>query len=132
MEKNWKDENVDLALLAKYIGDFLKKEDFEAIKGEMADGYQILAQDSPYFKLNGYVNVTITGNPNDFTVRLELCNVRKKHFGPILFSTMFVGGYFLKKKLKSEEDWMKFERNFWKHLDNVISYLSGMRKNFER
>jgi len=128
--KNWKNKNINLALLVKHLGDFFIKEDFEAIKGEIPNGYQIFAHDSSYYKLNGYVNVTIIGKPSDFTVKLEFCREGKGHFfGPILLSTMFIGGYFLKRKLKSEEDWMKLEKKFWKYLDNIILHLNNSADN---
>lgn len=126
MKKRWTNKNVDLASLTTYIGNFFKERDFEAIKGEKPTGYHIFAENSPYFKLDGYVSVTIEGKPDDFTVKLELCKEGKKRaLTPILLTTMFLGGYFLSKRLRSEEDWMKLEKEFWKHLDNIVPYLNN-------
>jgi len=125
MQKKWTDKNVDLVLLATHIGNFFKKGDFEAIKGEIPNGYQIFAENSPYFRLDGYVSVTIEGKPDDFTIKLELCREGKRSLTPLLLTTMFVGGYFLSKKLRSDEDWMRLEKEFWRHLDNFLLYLSN-------
>jgi hypothetical protein len=123
MEKRWTNKNVDLTLLTTRIGDFFKERDFEAMKGKTATGYQILAEDSPIFRLGGFVSVTIEGKPDDFTVKLELCQKEKKRsFAPILLTTMFLGGYFLKSRLRSEEDWMKLEKEFWRYLGNLMLY----------
>ena len=126
MQKRWTNRNIDLALFATRIGEFFKEKDFEAIKGESSGGYQIFAENSPYFRLEGYVSLAIEGGPNDFSVTLELCKRQKKRsFAPILLTTMFLGGYFLSKRLRAEEDWMKFKKEFWTHLDNVVMSLGN-------
>jgi hypothetical protein len=123
MEKKWTNKNVDLALLTARIGNFFKERDFEIIRGETAEGYNVFAEDSPSFRLEGYVSVTIEGKPEDFMVKLELCQKEKKgSFTPILLTTMFLSGYFLKKKLRSEEDWMRLEKEFWTYLDKLMLY----------
>lgn len=125
MQKRWANKNIDLVLLTTYIGNFFKERDFEAIKGETPNGYQILAENSPYFRLDGYVSVAIEGKPDDFTIKLELCREGKRSLAPLLLTTMFVGGYFLSKKLRSDEHWMRLEKEFWRHLDNFLLYLSN-------
>jgi hypothetical protein len=123
MEKRWTNKNIDLTLLTDRIGDFFKERDFEAMKGETATGYQILAEDSPRFRVGGCVSVTIEGKSDDFTVKLELFKKEKKRsLTPILATTLFLGGYFLKSKLRSEEDWMKLEKEFWRYLSNLMLY----------
>jgi len=121
MQRNWTNKNVDLALLTARIGDFFKKKDFEAIKGETPTGYQILAEDSPYFKIQGYVSVTIEGKPEDFIVKLDHCVKRKRHsrFSPFL-EYMLVGGYFISRRLKSQEALIKLKGEFWKHVENAV------------
>lgn len=126
MQRSWTKKNVDLALLTAHIGDFFKEKDFEAIKGEIPTGYQILAEDSPYFRIQGYVNVTIEGKPEDFTVKLDHCGKKGKHswFSPFLLG-MFGGGYLLLQQLKSKEAWTKLEKQFWKHVENVVLQLTN-------
>jgi hypothetical protein len=121
MDKRWTGKNVDLASLTTRIGEFFKERDFDAIKGETPTGHQIYAEKSPHFKLIGYVSVSIEGKPDDFTVKLELINEGKKRSAmPVLMSTMLFGGYFLTRSLRSEEDWMKLEKEFWKHVDSIM------------
>lgn len=78
MHRNWQEKNVDLELLTSRIGDFFKVKDFEAVKGEIPTGYQIFAQNSPYFKISGYLSVTVEGKPDDFTVDFKLWTDKKK------------------------------------------------------
>jgi hypothetical protein len=121
MEKRWTGKNVDLALLTTGIGDFLKEKQFEAIKGETASGYHIFAQGSLDYRLGGYVTVTIEGKPDDFTVKLEFSKENEKRsLSTMWLTTMFLSGYFLKAKLRAEEDWTKFKKDFWTCLDNLV------------
>lgn len=126
MQRNWTKKNVDLALLTTRIGDFFKEKDFEAIKGEIPTGYQILAEDSPYFKIQGYVSVTIEGKPEDFTVKLDHCGNKKRHFRfSIFLLSMLGGGYFISQRLKAEEAWIKLEREFWRHVENAVLHSTN-------
>lgn len=131
MQKNWTEKNIDLALLATRIGEFFKEWDFEAVKGEIPTGYLIVAQESPYFKIDGYVSMAIEGNPNDFVVKFDLCKKSGRQFVKwgILLETMFLGGYLLLRNLKSEEDWLRLEKEFWRYVDNVLPSLDNSAKS---
>lgn len=127
MQRNWKEKNVDLALLTNRLGDFFKVKDFEAVQGEIPTGYQIFAEHSPYFKMSGYVGVTVEGKPDDFTVDFKLCPDKKKPDFPhsILLESMLIGGYFLSRRLKSEETLLNLEKDFWRHVENAVLQLSN-------
>lgn len=131
MHKNWKEKNVNLALLITRIGDFFKAKDFEAVKGEIPTGYQILAESPPYFKRSEYVSVTVEGKPDDFTVKLELCADKKRRTFPhsIILESMIFGGYFISRRLKSEEVWLRLEKEFWRHVENAVLQLSNSARN---
>jgi len=130
MQRSWKRRNVDLALLTTRIGDFFKERDFEAVKGQTPTGYQILAEGSPYFRLQGYVGVTIEGRPEDFAIKLDLCTKRNKRFRlPPSLLSMFGGGYFLLQAMKSDEAWMKLEKEFWQHMENAVLHLTNTAEN---
>lgn len=129
MQKRWKGRSVNLALLTTRIGDFFKAKDFEAIKGKTSAGYQILAEDSPHFKIGGYVNVTVEGTSDDLVVKFDLCKGGKGRSSTSFFlETMLFGGYFLLRKLKSEEAELKLEKEFWRHVENVVLQLSNSAK----
>ena len=126
MQRNWMRKNVDLALLTARIGDFFKEKNFEAIKGEIPTGYQILAEDSPHFKIRGYVRVTIEGKPQDFTVKIDRGgNKKRRSWFPPFLLRMFGGGYRLLQEVKSEEAWTKLGKQFWRHVENVVLQLTN-------
>ena len=130
MQKRWSNKNVDLELLTGCIGDFFKEKEFDAVKGESSNGYQILAENSPRFELNGYLSVTVKGDPNDFVVALDFYGEKKRKglmVGPLTMA-LFGGGIFLSRRLKSEENWIKFEREFWDYVDNALMRLADSAK----
>jgi hypothetical protein len=130
MQRRWEGKSVNSELLTTRIGDLFKVKDFEAIKGKTSTGYQILAENSPYFKIDGYARVTVEGTPDDFGVSFDLCTDRKKPaFLPsVLLEAMFFGGYFIKRRTESAEDWLKLEREFWRHVENVVLQLTNSAK----
>lgn len=127
MQRRWSNRNVDLELFTAYIGNFFKEREFDAVKEESSNGYQILAKNSPLFELDGYVNVTVEGHPNDFVVALDFSGEkRKKSFlvGPLTMA-IFGGGGFLLKRLRSEESWIKLKKEFWSYVENVLLRLAN-------
>jgi len=132
MRRNWIGKNVNLALLTARIGDFFKERDFEAVKGETLNGYQILAENSRYFKLEGCVSLSIEGKPEDFVIDFGLCNPPKKHDFRLADSVMrmFTGGYFFLRRLKADEAWFKLEKDLWQYVDKVVLQLTGSSKDF--
>lgn len=129
MQGSWKGKNVDLPSLATRICNFFQERDFEIVKGKTSKGYQILAGDSPYFRLQGYVDVTVEGKPEDFNVKFSLCGREQKRFRVSSFlSSMFGGGYLALQELRSNEAWIKLKKEFWKYLDDVLLYPNGSAK----
>jgi hypothetical protein len=128
MRRRLTDQNLNLASFTDILGEFFVKKDFEVIKGETEKGFKIIAYDSPNFKLDGSADVTIEGEKNDFTVSLDFCKESDKHDSPvrsIFLTTMLGGGYFLLKRLKSEETFLKLEKEFWAYVENVLYSAKG-------
>jgi len=130
MQRNWVGKNIDLSLLTTQMGEFFRVNNFEAVKGEIPSGYQIFAGGSPRFKISGCVSVTIEGTSDDFTVNFELSTDKKKHEHPhsMVLEQMVFGGYFILRKLKSEEAWLKLEKEFWRYLENTVLRLGDSAK----
>jgi hypothetical protein len=127
MKRSWDGKNVDLSLLTTYIGEFFKAKDFEAVKGEIPTGFQIFASGSPLFRMQGYICVTIEGNPNNFTVTIERSTEKKKGDTPrfMFIEQMLFGGYLTLRKLKSDEAWLKLEKELWKYVENSVLKLTN-------
>jgi len=121
VRKCWSDKNVNLELLTRCIGDFFKENEFNAIKEESESGYQILAEDSPRFEMEGCVSVAVEGHPNDFFVDLDLCveKGRRLLLGPLTMS-LFGGGIYYLRRIKTKENWIRLEKEFWKYVDNAL------------
>jgi hypothetical protein len=125
LRRDWTGRNVNLKKLIDRLSDFLKEKDFEAVRGEKENGFQFFAQNSSFYKFNGYFTITIEGKPEEFFVELELSDKAKKaHLYPVMSTTLLGGGYFLLRSLKAREEWSRFERDFWEYTDRVIDYLS--------
>lgn len=129
MQTRWEGRNVNLELLAERIGEFFRERRFEAIRGKASTGFEILAENSHLFEMQGYVDVIIQGKPDDFAVTFELCGKKKRPFdsSPFLWR-MFGGGYFILKDLKSEEAWLKLQQEFKPYLENAVLQLVNTAK----
>jgi len=121
--------NVDLNLLTVRLGDFFKERDFEVIGEKTPTNYQILAKNSSSFRLLGFVNVTIEGKPDDFVIKLELLEKKKRfsRYGSLLLN-MFGGGYFLLREVESDEAWRKLEKEFWQYVETLVLHLTNTAK----
>jgi hypothetical protein len=130
MERRFTNEGINLASFTDALVDFFVAKNFEVILGETEKGFQILAYDSPQVKLNGHVSVRIEGEKNDFKVDFKLSNDSNKRswFPSYFLTTMLGGGYFLVKKFKSDEAFLKLEKEFWIYLYSIISDLKYSAK----
>jgi len=126
MQRSWTNKNVNLETLIDTIGEFFKAKDFEAVKMQTEDRYKILAWDSTYYKFTGTVTLTLEGKPDNFIISLELSREKKRSLpSSIILTTMFGGGYFLMKQLKSDEEWIRFKRDLWAYIDAAIMNLTN-------
>jgi len=129
MQRSWSKKNVDLKLLAEEIGEFFKDNDFEVVVNETKSGYQLLAKGSPNYEINGQISVAVDGKPEEFSIKLELERKQTKLHG-ILLPTLFGGGYLLRQQFNADEAWIEFRRDFWQHVDRIVTYLIGSASIF--
>ncbi len=125
MQNTWTGQNVDLTKLAEHISDVFKANDFEFARVETEIGYEITADDSSKYKIKGCLKANITGKPDNFAVSLKLCAEERRLTFPVILTTMFGGGYFLLKDLKSDEAWIKFEKIFWQNVNRIVAELQN-------
>jgi len=130
MERKWDMKNVDLELLTVKLGGFFKERKFEVIGEKTPTNYQITAGKSPSFKLLGVANVIIEGKPDDFSVKLELQERRRRYsgYGSFLLS-LFGGGILLRQEAESDEAWMRLEKEFWQYVENLVLNLANTAKS---
>ncbi len=121
MQKSF-ERKTNLETLTKQIVQFFdvrKFEDITAVQND--DCYQIIAGNSRTYKLRSDLKVDIHKEKDGFTVSLEPLKETKRFNFPMTLATMFGGGYFLLKDLKSNEAWVKIEREFWNQIHSVIA-----------
>lgn len=126
MDRCWIDKNIDLTLLATGIHAFLENYFKDVRKEDVGNGFKIFAERSPFFNSNEYIDVLIEGHPNNFTIKLNFCRKKKSGFivAPLLLS-IFGGGYLFLKRLKSQENWIHFENEFWRFIENCLLRLAN-------
>jgi hypothetical protein len=125
VQKRWMDKNINLEMLIDAICGFFKDRNFEVTKFSTESGYKILAKDSTHYEFAWTITLTLEGEPGNFTINLELSDGKKRPFpSSIAFTTMFGGGYFLVKQLKSDERWIEIRRDLWAYIDATITNLT--------
>jgi hypothetical protein len=121
MQKSF-ERKTNLETLTKQIIRFFDVEKFEDITALQNDnGYQVIAGNSRKYKLRSDLKVDIRKENDGFTISLNPLKETKRFSFPMTLATMFGGGYFLLKDLKSDEAWVKIEREFWNQVHGVVA-----------
>ncbi|MGB9778854.1 MAG: hypothetical protein ACPLW8_05565 [Candidatus Bathyarchaeales archaeon] len=127
MYKSWTNQNVDLSTLTEKLANFLENEEFDITVYKEEKGYSITANNSPKYQIEGYITIQVNGEPNNFSIRMEGSSEGASSLRlPPLLMTMFGGGYFLLKKLKSNEKYIEFTRNFWQNVNKILLQLKNV------
>lgn len=112
METEWKDMHVNLSKLSVSVQEFFTKKGF-AVDASKSDGkFQILVKPKTQHKILERVQVSITGNSDDFSVKLSATSRSRGFmiFGAL--TALLGGGFFASKGLRSDETVEKFEKDF--------------------
>lgn len=124
MQKIWTNQNINIQTLTKKITEYLEKEEFELTVYKEWEGYSIIAVNSPKHEIEGGITIQILGEPNNFLIKIEENKKEKDGYGiPPLLATMFGGGYFLLKRLKSQEKYIEFAREFWRNINKILNEI---------
>jgi len=103
------------------ITKYLEGEDFDVTVYREERGYTIIANNSSKYEIEGDITIQIQGEPNQFSIKIE--EKREQSWGdriPPLLTTMFGGGYFLLKRLKSNERFIEFTKKFWQNINKIL------------
>ncbi|MDH5448224.1 MAG: hypothetical protein OEX01_04385 [Candidatus Bathyarchaeota archaeon] len=123
MEDRWQNKNIQLPILSDYIGQFFKQSGFSVSLNGFNGDYRITAQPKSDHSIAEDVHVSLSGNPNDFTVKF-IAGSRSRMLvrsGTIL--QLFGGGFLSLKGIKSQEALEKLERKFWIYVTEKVSQL---------
>lgn len=123
MQGRWVGKNLDLALLGKRIENFFEAKGFKITKERTASEYEVSAKIQQGVSMLGPVIVRILGDSNDFSI--EFLTSERSHsvvkFGFV--TSMFGGGSFIRRGLKSQEAEEKLEKDFWIYIEDAIAQL---------
>ena len=133
MQRYYSNTNVDLSLLIKRIEGFFEENGFETVTNKTENGYQLLAYDSPYYAVNGTVEMIVIGTPQEFSISFELQRKSKSKIFSLQYQLMalFGGGYAVIQEFKADEAWIDLKRDFWQETDRAVTSLTGSASNSE-
>ncbi len=120
MQKSWTNQNINIHTLMERIIKYLEKEDFDLTVYQEEKGYTIIAENSKKYDLEGGISIQIEGEPNEFTIKMKESRREVAYRFPLLLSTMLGGGYLLLKRLKSNEKYIEFTRDFWQNVNKIL------------
>jgi hypothetical protein len=121
MQKSF-ERRANLEKLAKQIIRFFDVKKFEDITAfQNENDYEIIAGNSRTYRLRSDLKVDIHKEKDGFTISLNPLKETKRFSFPMTLATMFGGGYFLLKDLKSDEAWVKIEREFWNQVHSAVA-----------
>jgi len=127
MQKYWSHKNVDLEKLTQKIEEFFKDNLFDIKTKKTENIYRLTAKNSANYILDGQIELIMTGQPEDFTINVELQRTRSTLSKiPIIGTTLLGGGYFLFRNAKYyEEEWNQFKKDIWDYLEKTVNKLAG-------
>lgn len=126
MQRVWTNRNVDLKVFNEKIRQFFEKNEFEVETEESEDTYHLLASGSSEYSIDGQVSVTLKGNPQDFSLTLELqrkSNARKYSM-PITLAAALGFGLLLRDEFKTDEEFLNLKKDLWAFADRTAINLT--------
>jgi hypothetical protein len=117
-------KNVDLEGLTKQVEDFYKGKGFEVVVERSKDAFKVVAALRVGERVRSSY-VSITGNPNDFTV--EFVGSQIGRFSQFLMPliTMVGGGVLVLDRLRNQEFFEKLEAEFWVSVEHAVDQASA-------
>ena len=128
MQRVWTNRNVDLKLFWEKMREFFEENDFETTVDQSEDTCHLVAEGSTEYRINGQVTVTLTGNPQDFSIVLELERKNRKYPIPMTLAASFGFGLLLRDEFKSDEAFLDLRRDLWAFADRTAINLTGSAK----
>jgi hypothetical protein len=122
MRKDWQNVDVDLNSLASSIQGFFDDRGFlTTVDGSGSCGFVVRAEASDVYDVDGGVIVTVSGGSNGVAISFDFERKRNSiNFSPLVMSFFGAGAFFV-KRVKSDEDRARLEREFWKFVDGFLS-----------
>jgi hypothetical protein len=123
MEERWQDKNIDLSMLSERIVRFFNNLSFATSLRETEEKYIVTAIPESFHGIGERIEITISGKPNDFSVRFNAGSRSRILVRYGSFVTLLTGGYFLLKGLRSQEELEKLQKRFRIYVSETVWYL---------
>lgn len=130
MEKRYVGTHVNLHFLVKNLTGFFKNLGFETTEERSDKGCKIVVIPSHEHDVRDRVRIYMVGNPDNFSIKF-VAGARSRSlvkWGRL--TTLFGGGAFLLKGLKSKEALEKLEKKFWVYVNEKIDHLTNSAEAF--
>jgi len=133
MQKQWRNHNVNLKLLAQTIQNtYAQKRGLKTKTQTTKNNWQIkIIFTDP--RTPGTMNINITGTPNDFTIETKATEIEDETVKIGLATSLFGGGYIIYSSVKTREELEKLEREFWATIEETIAkHANTITKNTKK
>lgn len=113
MESSYVGRKIDLSLLSEWVETFFAKRGFRAAKDAGIEGYHVVARPTHAHEIIGKITVSISGNPDDFTVKFFTGSQSDSFLKYGRLTSLLGGGILYLRGVKSKEAEERLERSFW-------------------
>jgi hypothetical protein len=124
MQGRWVGKNLDLALLGERVENFFEAKGFKITKERSASEYKVSAKTQQSVGMLGPVIVRILGDSNDFSIEFSTSERSRSVVKFGFVTSMFGGGSFIRRGLKSQEAEEKLEKDFWIYIEEAVAQLA--------
>lgn len=121
MDSRYVDKEIKLELLSEWVEQFFTKKGFTPKKRVTDEMIKIFSKPGSFHEIIGLITVHITGNPNDFTIKLFLGSRSDAYVKYGRLTSLFGGGLLFLRGIKSQENERKFEESFWIYIEERIN-----------
>lgn len=125
MNMPYKGRNVDLSLLSRWIERFFRKREFRVTKEIEEETFRIVARPTYVHEIVDAITVSVSGNPNDFVVKLYIGTRSEVLMKIGQLASLFGLGVLFLRGVKSDEAGETLQREFWVFLEEKIDFLTN-------
>ena len=125
MNMPYKGRNVDLSLLSRWIERFFRKREFRVTKEIEEETFRIVARPTYVHEIVDTITVSVSGNPNDFVVKLYIGTRSEVLMKIGQLASLFGLGVLFLRGVKSDEAGETLQREFWVFVEEKIDFLTN-------
>lgn len=121
MESSYVGRKIDLFLLSEWVETFFAERGFRVAKDAGIKGYRVVARPTHVHEIIGRITVSISGNPDDFTVKFFAGSQSDSFLKYGRLTSLFGGGILYLRGVRSKEAEERLERSFWVFIEQKMN-----------